>query len=105
MVLGQVGQELQLLRVQNSVGDLDPLHAGGVPVGVRAFGGRASLEADLLALHAVVSKAVVVALSINAPPESGLREELFFDFPFPTALQLKLEYVDLFGEIFWHSVF
>src|SRR5207253_2722794 len=68
--LGQLRQGDHLLRVDAAEGDLDPLHAGGVPHRVGALGER--LVGQLLRLDAVVAMAVVVALAVGAAAEARL---------------------------------
>ena len=95
----KIGQDLDLFRVQPAPGDLDALHAGGVPGRVRPLGQLPGRIRQLLGLQPVVAMAVVVALAVDAAPQARLREHAILDPTLPLQRDLVLEHVDLGAEI------
>jgi hypothetical protein len=58
VLLGDVGERVELVAREAAVRDLDPLHAGRVPHGVWAFGQVARWKIELLDFLSVVALAV-----------------------------------------------
>jgi len=100
--LRDVGQRLELLRIQAAERDLDALHAGRVPHGIGALGQRSRGVGQLLGFAAVPALAVVVALAVDAAPQAGLREHLLFDLALLAQLDLRLVNIYLARQIRGH---
>ena len=95
-------EHVKLLRRQAAVGHFDALHTRRVPERIRPFETIAILERQFAALEAVMALAVVVALPVDAPPQTGFGEDLFVQFPLAHQLHLAFENVDLVGQISRH---
>ncbi len=104
--LGQVGDRFHLFRSHAPPGELDALHAGGVPMGVWALPDPGVGIIQFAYLEAVVALDVVVALAVGPPPQAGLGEDpglhlallvegdlgfVIVDFPGPVLGQFILE--------------
>ncbi len=104
VLLADLGQDIELLGGESAHGDLDPLHAGGVPHRAGALRDLARGEHDVLGALAVVALPVVVPLAVDAAAQARLREELLFYLSKLAQLNLRLENVDLAGQRLGHGV-
>src|SRR5689334_3735140 len=99
VLLGAVGEHLELLSGQPTERNLDALHAGRVPLCLRAFQQPAMGVRDFLCLRAVVTLAIVVALAVDTTPQAELGEDFLLELALFTQLDLALESVDFFGDV------
>lgn len=104
VLLGHLGQHLELLGGDPAVRDLDPQHARGVPDGLGALGEVAGGVLQAARGHAVVPAPVVVALAVGPAPQAGLGEHALLHLALPPKLDLRLELVDLDRQIRRHTV-
>ena len=98
-LLGQIRQRLERVRGHGPVGDLDADHPRGVPHRVGAFDQVARGVVQGPRLDPVEPPPVVVPLTIDAASEPGLGKHLFVEFALPAQCDLRLEDVDLFGQV------
>jgi hypothetical protein len=97
--LRHVGEDLHLIGGQPAEGNLDPLHAGGVPQRFRTLGEVAGGILQLPNPRPVVALPVVVPLSVNAPAKAGLGKQLLFQEALSTQVDLHFEDIDLAGQL------
>ncbi len=97
VLLGELGDRVELVGAELAVGDLDSHHPGRIPHRHGALRELARRERQHAALDAVVALPVVVALTVDTAPEPGLGEELLLDLPLLAEDDLRLERVDLLG--------
>ncbi len=111
ILLGDIGECFELRRVQAAERDLDPLHTGRVPFGVRPLGQTGLRIAQLLRAEAIKPLPVVITLAVRAAPQPRLGEKLLVNFAEFAQLQLRLINInflrprrrDLTGEFFLPS--
>ncbi len=103
ILLGHLREDVELIGRDLAVGDLDPLHAGGVPQRARPLGDVLGGEHERLGLLAIVALAVVVPLAVGTATEARLGEQLLLDLPLLAQLDLRLEDVDLASPGFWDA--
>ncbi len=103
VLLGELGQRVQLLGGNATERDFDALHARGVPerVGPLRHVGQ---EVELLGSDAVVPMPVIVALAIDSAAKTGFGKDLFVHFAGAPKRHLRLENVDFFGDLRIHSI-
>ena len=101
--LAEIGQHFELLGVETTEGNLDALHAGGVPESVGAFGGDVGVVEGAGGC-AVGALAVVVALAVGAAAQAGFGEDAVFDFALLAQGDLVFEDVEFGGEGFGNAV-
>ena len=97
--LGQLGHDLELLRIQPAERNLNPQHSGSIPNRAGALGGLVGEQRQLAALGAVVALAVVIALAIRAAAKAGLGKHFFLDLSLLAQLDLGFKLVDLLREL------
>ena len=73
----QLGQDLELIRRETAIGDLDALHARRVPERVGTLDQIARGITQLARLDAVVALAIVIALPVSALAQALLGEDFF----------------------------
>src|ERR1019366_5632598 len=96
--LGAVSERLELGRSQSAKRDLDPLHPGRIPHGVRAFGQCGRWKLQMLGLDAVVALTIVVALTVGTTTQAGLGEELLVDLAKLPKLELGLVNINFISQ-------
>ena len=102
VLLGQLRHRLELIRVEPSARNLDPLHARSIPHRVRTFGEVAGRIRNLLNLRAVVPLAVVVALAVGSPAQPRFGEEALVHLALLAQGDFRFEDIQLAGQIFRH---
>ncbi len=102
VLLGQLGHHLELLGRRAAVGELDAHHPGRVPERLGPLCKVSRGELQRLRRDAVVAVAVVVALSVDPAPQTGLGEDPVLDLALSPQLHLALEDVDLLGQVRRH---
>ncbi len=103
VLFGHSRELVHLIRVQAAEGDLDALHAGRIPGGLRPLG-RLGGKRQAAVADAVVALAVVVALPIGAAAQPGLPEQLVLDLALLLELDLAFVDVDFAREIDRHPL-
>jgi hypothetical protein len=103
VLLGELGQGLELLGAEPAEGHLDALHPGRVPQRVGALGEGAGGVRQLLHAGAVVASPVVIALAVDAPAQAGLVEDAVLQLALALERQLRLEDVDFPGQVRRHA--
>ncbi|MEZ5351048.1 MAG: hypothetical protein R2762_00295 [Bryobacteraceae bacterium] len=94
VLLGEIGHGLQLFRVHAAVGNLDALHAGGIPKRIGPLG-TVERECEFPGRDTIVALSVVVALAVCAAPQAGFGEDLLVDltlFPRPDFVFVDVEF-------------
>src|SRR5207245_7959476 len=97
----QLGESLQLRRVQPAEGNLDALHAGRIPQRVGPLCAAGGIAEPLLRA-AVMPLAVVIALSVGAAPEPCLGEDAIFDLALLLEGDFVLEDIEFGGQMRRH---
>ena len=103
VLLGDVGEDIHLSRVQAPEGYLDALHARRIPHGLHALGRRGGKRQAAVG-DAVVALAVVITLAVGAAAQPRLGEQLVLDLALLLELDLAFEDVDFAREIERHPV-
>src|SRR6185437_9407642 len=99
VLFAEVGQGFELGGVEAAVGNLDALHARGVPHGAGAFRGNVGVR-EGAGGFAVGALTVVIALAVGAAAESGFGEDAVFNFAVFAEGDFVFVDVELGGERF-----
>src|SRR5579859_3042723 len=98
----QLAHYLELLSIETAAGNLDALHARGVPHGHWALGQIARWIADLLYLLPVVPLAVIIALAIRAPAKPGFGKKALIQLAVLSQRDFGFKYVNLASHVLRH---
>ena len=103
ILLGNLAEYLQLVSRQSPERNLDPLHAGRIPQGIRTFH-RLSRIGDRPRFPTVVALPVVVPLTVDTLSQACLSKDLFFELPVEHETHLPFKDVDVVGQVWRYCI-
>ena len=102
ILFGQLRKHDHLRWDQPAERDFNPHHPGRIPFGLRSLGQAGLGILEFLNGQAVAPPPVVIALPIGSAPQARLGEYFFVQLPRLAQENLRLERIDLLGQIRRH---
>ena len=100
--LGQFSQHFQLFRIQASIGNLDPLHARGVPDRIGPLGMLVRGVWEGARFVAIMPLSIVIPLPIDSAPQPRFGKDFLIDLVPAAQCDFLFERIDFVGELAWN---